>query len=182
MSGNQLEQSDVVYYAAMSLDGFIADAEGKADWLHPFFIPELGFHDFMTQVKGVVMGRRTYDVIEGYGKWPYGPVPGTIATHRSLGSLDAPVRAASGAPRDILDAAQATGPGPYWIVGGAELASDFLAAGLVTRLDIFVVPRLIGSGTRGFSPTATGGLGLIDTEHYINGVVRLSYRPDAHHA
>lgn len=178
MSRPPFLSTDVVYYVAMSLDGYIADAEGKVEWLNPFFIPELGFHDFMAQIKGVVMGRKTYDFIEAYGKWPYGAVPGTIATNRPLGKLDAPLRAASGTPTEILAFARQSCVGPFWIVGGAELASNFAAAGLLTRLDIFVIPTLIGSGTRAFSPAASGRLELIETEHYINGVARLSYRPD----
>lgn len=180
MSDIALHDSDIVYYVAMSLDGYIADADDKVDWLNPYFIPELGFHAFMAQVRGVILGRKTYDFIEAYGKWPYGEAPGTVATHRPLGSLAGPLTAASGTPGTILAAARNAGPGPYWIVGGAVLASNFMVAGLLTRLDIFIVPEIIGSGTRAFSPNVLSGLGLIDTKRYSNDVVRLSYRPKTH--
>jgi hypothetical protein len=84
MDASLIKPDDVIYYAAVSLDGFIADKDGDVTWLDGFFIPELGFHDFITRVGGLIMGRRTFDKIAGFGKWPYGGLKGTVATHRDM--------------------------------------------------------------------------------------------------
>ena len=87
----------LIYYAAVSLDGFIAGKDGDVTWLDGFFIPELGFHDFIKRVGGVIMGRRTFDKIAFFGKWPYGELKGTIATHREMDGSFGPVQATEGA-------------------------------------------------------------------------------------
>ncbi len=72
MDASTIKPDDVIYYSAVSLDGFIAGKDGDVTWLNGFFIPELGFHDFIKRVGGVIMGRRTFDKIASLGKWPYG--------------------------------------------------------------------------------------------------------------
>ncbi len=177
MDASTINENDVVYYAAVSLDGFIAGKDGDVSWLDGFFIPELGFHDFIKRIGGVIMGRKTFDKIVSFGKWPYGELKGTIATHRGIDGSFEPVSMASGTATDILDAAKSDSPGPHWLVGGANLATQFLSERLLTRIDLFVIPVLIGKGIPAFVNTKRESLELIDTQSYPKGVVRISYRP-----
>ena len=68
-------------YIGTSLDGFIADADGGLDWLE--FVPapkgnDLGFSEFMARVDAVVMGRKTFETLIGFGLgWHYAK-PGLI--------------------------------------------------------------------------------------------------------
>ena len=179
MDASTLEKDDVVYYAAVSADGYIATPDGGVGWLESYFIPELGFNDFIARVGGVIMGRTTYDGIAVHGKWPYRGKPGVVLTHRPLDGLDAPVAAVDGTPGEALAAVRANGPGPYWIVGGADAAAQFLQSGAMTRADMFVIPELLGSGIPAFRNDTVTGLDLIGTQTYPNSVVRLSYRPRA---
>ncbi len=127
MDASAIKDQDVVYYAAVSLDGYIADVDGNVSWLEGYFIPELGFHDFIKRVGGVIMGRKTFDKIGSYGKWPYGELKGTVASHRDFDGSFAPVQRAEGDPLDIYEASKAFSPGPHWLVGGADLATQFLS-------------------------------------------------------
>jgi len=179
MDASVLKPDDVVYYLAVSADGHLARPDGGTDWLEPYFIPELGFDDFIARVGTVLMGRRTWDRIASFGKYPYGELPGVIATSRPLGDVDAPVRTAEGTPDQILKMAKKTGPGPYWVVGGAHLATGLLEAGLITRIDKFTVPVLLGAGMAAFINRKQIALDLIDTETYPKGVIRSSWRPQA---
>ena len=151
MDASKIKDNDVIYYAAVSLDGFIAGKDGDVSWLDGYFIPELGFHDFIKRIGGVIMGRRTFDKIASFGKWPYGELKGTIATHRDMDGSFGPVERAEGAAQDIYAATKANGPGPHWLVGGADLATQFLGAGLLTRIDLFVIPVLLGQGIPTFA-------------------------------
>ncbi len=47
-----------------------------------------------------------------------------------------------------------------WIGGGAETASQYLAAGLVDEMELHVVPLLLGSGSRLFAGAGTDMHGL----------------------
>jgi dihydrofolate reductase len=177
MDASSITADDVIYYLAASLNGFIAGPDGDVSWLNDFFIPELGFHDFIKRIGGVIMGRKTFDKIAGFGKWPYGEIKGTVATHRDLETSLGPIAKASGSPSDILNAARVNSPGPHWLVGGADLATQFLGDGLLTRIDLFVIPVLLGSGIPAFTNNKLEKLELIDTQSYPKGIVRLSYRP-----
>jgi dihydrofolate reductase len=177
MDASSIAANDVVYYLAASLDGFIAGPDGDVSWLSEFFIPELGFHEFIKRIGGVIMGRKTFDKIAGFGKWPYGEIMGTVATHRKLNTTLKPVTSTKGEPDEIMKAAMANSAGPHWLVGGADLATQFLSAGLLTRIDVFVIPVLLGSGIPAFNNLELKKLELIDTQSYPKGIVRLSYRP-----
>ena len=91
MEATAIQPTDVVYYAAISLDGYIAGKHGDVSWLDGYFIPELGFHDFIARIKGTIMGRATFDKIASFGKWPYGETPGFIATNRPIDLSFGPV-------------------------------------------------------------------------------------------
>lgn len=179
MDATVLRPDDVVYYFAVSADGYLAAADGGTSWLEPYFIPELGFHEFIARIGTVLMGRRTWDRIEGFGKYPYGTLPGIVATSRPLGPLVAPVTRAEGTPAQIFEAAKKAGPGPYWLVGGAHLATGFLESGLLTRIDLFAVPVLLGAGRPAFINRRQIALDLIDSQTYPKGIVRTSWRPAA---
>jgi dihydrofolate reductase len=56
----------VILFIAMSLDGYIADCEGKVDWLEGLGNEEEmidTYSEFVTQVDTVVMGFNTYHQI-----------------------------------------------------------------------------------------------------------------------
>jgi dihydrofolate reductase len=177
MDASTIKPNDVIYYAAVSLDGFIAGKDGNVAWLDGFFIPELGFHEFVKRVGGVIMGRKTFDKIASFGKWPYGELKGTVVTHRSFDASLGPLEHAEGSASSVHESAKALSPGPHWLVGGADLATQFLEAGILTRIDLFVIPVLLGEGIPAFANQQTHALELIDSQAYPKGIVRMSYRP-----
>ena len=179
MDASVIKPDDLIYYAAASLDGCIAGKDGDVTWLDGFFIPELGFHNFIKRVGGLIMGRRTFDKIASFGKWPYGELKGTVASHGSFDGAFAPAQRAEGAAGNIYAAAKAHSPGPHWLVGGADLATQFLSAGLLTRIDLFVIPVLLGGGIPAFVNTGPERLELTGSQTYPKGIVRLSYCPSA---
>lgn len=67
--------------------------------------------------------------------------------------------------------------GAVWVVGGGGLQAAFIAAGALDRLDLFVIPVLLGGGIPLFPPGLTPAcrVVLVETESYTNGMVRLRY-------
>ena len=84
-----------VYYAASTLDGFLADEHDSLDWLlHQDIDPEgSGGNDaFMRSVGAIVMGRAIYmwlhDHLEADGDgWPY-TVPAWVLSHAELPGIE----------------------------------------------------------------------------------------------
>ena len=64
----------ITYYVASSLDGYIAREDGYVSWLDGLGISpeEAGYEEFYSTVDALVMGRKTYDMINSFGQWPYG--------------------------------------------------------------------------------------------------------------
>jgi len=178
---------NVVIFVGVSLDGFIARADGTVDFLEPDepFDDDMGFSALLGRVDAMLMGRSTFDfVIDAVpadatgANWPYGETPIFVATHRPLdvpGPLRSLVTTVAGSPQDLLDELEAAGATSVYVDGGA-LAHQFLAAGLVDELTLTVVPRLIGEGVTLFGPIeADISFALQSTTSYPNGYVQLTY-------
>ena len=61
----------LIYYVASSLDGYIADENGGVDWLpDPVEGEDFGYGEFYDGIDALLMGRRTYDQVRGFGDWP----------------------------------------------------------------------------------------------------------------
>lgn len=159
----------VIFDISMSLDGFIAasgmtpdvgmgvDGEVLHDWAFAGgerdreVLEQAG-----TRLGAVIAGRRTYDnSITWWGAdGPTGParIPLFVVSHDT--PVDVPehgVYTFVGDIRSALDSARATaGDKDVGIMGGADIARQYLAEGLVDEISIHLVPVLFGSGTRLF--------------------------------
>ena len=80
-----------------------------------------------------------------------------------------------------LDQAKAAADGKdVSLGGGADVAQQYLAAGLIDELQLNVVPVLLGEGARLFDNGAGAGLGLEQVQVIeAPGVTHLRYRPAA---
>ena len=80
----------VVLYIAMSQDGYIADKEGKVDWLKGQNAKEENidtYSSFIKEVDTVIMGRNTYKQIItelSPNQWIYHDLTTYVITHRKL--------------------------------------------------------------------------------------------------
>lgn len=167
----------VTLYIATSLDGHIAGVDGGLDWL-PQISPEgedYGYADFYADVDALVMGRTTYTLAQGFGDWPYAGKPVYVYTHRELDAVPAGVTAIADEPATLLARLQAEGTRHVWLVGGANVVQDWMAAGLVDALILTVVPVLLGSGIALFSGIDPQRLVLTDCKRYPDGLVQLRY-------
>ena len=77
-----------IYFVAASVDGFIADAEGKLDWLTRFEGGEgmrEHYESFLAGVGALAMGADTYLFLLSHGgPWPYPDRPTFVFTRRQL--------------------------------------------------------------------------------------------------
>ena len=65
----------VKVFIAASLDGYIADQYGSVDFLYQYPEPageDMGYYNFMSTIDALVMGRKTFETVLGFGvEWPY---------------------------------------------------------------------------------------------------------------
>ena len=62
------------------------------------------------------------------------------------------------------------------MIGGAELAAQAIAEGLVDECMLFLGPILVGGGKRALPTGVHAGLELLDERRFRSGVVHLHYR------
>lgn len=170
----------VRYHVATSADGFIAAEDGSVDWLEAFDANEAGFADFFADIKGLVMGRATYDQVLGFGEWPYGDLPCVVLTSSDLcENSPAHVTACTPDPLRALDALREAGADDdVWIVGGARTATVFLLAHLIDTVELAVLPVMLGSGISAFTTLIKPyPLELIDVKQRPHGVLFKTYQP-----
>jgi len=159
--------SKLLYSATMSLDGFIAGPGGDMSWLTEFVGQEsdFDFDDFMDGVGALLIGRRTFggddpnagtDSAGAFGgRWRGTSV--VLTHHPGTDSRDTVF--ADSLEAAVALATEAAG-GRYVNVLGADVARQCLDAGLLDEVLVFVVPVLLGSGTRLFDRPAGGKVRL----------------------
>jgi dihydrofolate reductase len=145
------------YYAASSLDGFIATEDHSLDWLMQFGDPpESSYAPFIREVGALAMGAATYEWLLVHhvkpgrpdgAPWPY-QQPAWVFTHRALPPVPgADITFVQGDVVPVHRAmAEAAGGRNIWIVGGGELAGRFHDAGLLDELIIQVTSVTLGRG------------------------------------
>ena len=161
-------------FVGVSLDGFIARSDGALDWLEPFEGTEHGYQAFFDAVDAVVIGRATYDVVLGFGTWPYGEKRVFVLTHRPPPARHAEAFLA-GDPEAVVARLARDGVRRAYVDGGA-VVSQFLAAGLVDDLTLTLVPVVLGDGIRLFqAPLPERAFHLSGAQTYPSGLVQVRY-------
>lgn len=176
----------VTYGGAVSLDGFLAAADGSLDWLHFSQDVQQITADFLKEVDTILMGRKTYEVAAAQTDQPQKQTAGkrrasktsvrTYVFSRTLRTIDAPgveLIATDAAPfvRDLKHR-----PGKrICLMGGGELAESLLAAGLVDEIGLNIHPILLGSGIPVFRNSGRLKLTLKECRALDGGCVLVTY-------
>jgi dihydrofolate reductase len=166
----------VRYSVAMSLDGYIAGPKGEADWI--VMDPEIDFKSFMGSFDTVLTGRKTFEAARKQHKGG-GGMPGmtSIVFSRTLKAKDCPGAILSDDPKSTI-AELKTKPGKdIWLFGGGGLFGSLLELGLVDRVELGVIPVLLGGGIPLLPETKTRSkLKLISNRTYAKtGTAWLEY-------
>lgn len=181
-----------IYFAATSLDGFIADKNNSLNWLFQFGEPEADesggnvIQDFLDTIGAIAMGSTTYEWIFEHqvsesaakpGPWPYS-VPCFVFTTRELPHIPhADIRFVKG---DVLPVHQemsklAKGKN-LWIMGGGELAGKFYDQNLLDEFVLHMAAVTLGSGAQLFPRQMKSPLELISARKTGPGFAELIYK------
>ncbi len=166
-------------FVASSLDGFIAGPNDDLSWLPEPADSDHGYAAFMAQVGALLMGRRTLEVVVGFGvPWPYGERSVLVATHRPLPALPPTVQAAGGPIDELLDTALQLAGGKDVYLDGGELIRAALDAGRIDEFIITLIPSVLGAGIPLFAGAhQRHALQLQKAEPLPGGLLQLTLTP-----
>ena len=165
-------------FIATSLDGFIARENGGLDWLPEDGGEPHGYDEFMATVDALVIGRKTYETVLGFEKWPYGAKP-VIVLSTTLSELNAPDGAVcelfSCDPSEVMGRLAGRGINHIYVDGGVTI-QGFLRAGLIRRMTITRIPVLLGTGISLFGPVLHDiRFQHVSIKSYRSGMVQSEY-------
>jgi dihydrofolate reductase len=169
-------------FCGVSVDGFLARPNGALDFLDAGGQEPHGFEEFFASVDVLVIGRKTYEIVLGFGGWAYGKKPVVVLSSQPLdfSSIQgAVVEQMSGEPAEIVARLSDRGFQHAYIDGGITI-QRFLTAGLIDRMIVTRVPILIGEGIPLFGPLPNDvKLKHVATRTYNGGLVQTEYELSA---
>jgi dihydrofolate reductase len=133
------------YSVAMSLDGFIADKDGGYGWI--VMDPAIDFGAFMGKIDTLIMGRRTYELVGAGGGGMGFEGMETIVVDTTIDPAEHPkVTVVSSDVDAFVRDLKARDGKDIWLFGGGVLFRSLLEARLVDRVEVGVIPVLLGEG------------------------------------
>lgn len=172
-----MQRPIVSVYIAVSLDGFIARADGSLDWLQRVHTPdgdEYGYAAFMAGVDALVLGCDTYETVLGFEPWPFAGKAVVVLTHRPVQAAHGE-RAHAGALASLMRQLGEQGLRRVYLDDGGAIRQA-LAEGLVDELTLWWIPVLLGEGRRLVGPPVPeSGRRLERARHYPSGLVQATY-------
>jgi dihydrofolate reductase len=166
---------NVVYAVGISLDGYIARRDHSVDFL---FMPEdYSMEPLFESIDAVIMGRKTYDVSLAMGGSYGSSMPAYVYSRTMQPDAKPGITVMSGPPAPLLSSLRSKPGKDIWLMGGGEMARQFLDQDLVDELYLGVVPVLIGDGI----PAFPGGFPerkfeLLENRSFSKGMIALKYR------
>lgn len=178
----------VMYFALASLDGYVADRDGRFDWAQPDEEVHAFVNDLNRSVGTYLYGRRMYEVMAAWQSMPAegpafvtdfaeqwraadkvvystslaGPVTPRTRVERAF-DPDAVRALRDFADRDIT-------------VAGPTLAAEAFRAVLVDDVHLLLAPVLVGGGLAALPGGVRLDLALVSERRFANGVVHLHHR------
>ena len=143
----------VRFGGAMSLDGYIAGPNGEYDWI--VMDPDMDFRRVISECDTFLIGRKTFEAMIRMGNAGR-TFPGirNVVCSRTLNPNDHPdVSVEPDAERAVTELRSTPGK-DIAIFGGGELFRSLLGAGLVDRIEVSLIPVLLGGGVPLLPPPA----------------------------
>lgn len=172
---------NIIAYLAVSLDGFIADADGGVDWLNSLPNPDgsdYGFSEFLDSIDALLMGANTFRMVHSFGVWPY--TKPVFVLSNSIKEIpdgfEDKIKIVSGELKDVLGEIEEKGFRTIYVDGG-NVVQNCIVQDLLDELIITRVPLSLGSGISLFpSDIPSVSYQHLSTEVIGAGLVKSHYK------
>jgi dihydrofolate reductase len=178
----------LIYSMLASLDGYVADTDGRWDWA----VPDEEVHSFLNDLSRPIgtylLGRRMYDVLVAWETLDTADEPPPIAEFAEIWratdkivystALQEPSSERTRIEREFNPEAVRelkAGSDRDLAVAGPHLAAQAFAAGLVDECHLFLAPAIVGAGNPALPADQRVELELLDERRFGNGMVFLRY-------
>jgi dihydrofolate reductase len=166
----------IVLGLGISLDGYIARPNGDVDFL--FMPKDYSMAPFFATIDTALMGRKTFDVALKMGGGSFGSSSMVyyVFSHTQPPGERQGVVFTNQSPVTFVEQLRKQPGKNIWLMGGGELARDFLKADLVDELYLGVIPVLLGEGIPLFpSGFPQRNFALIENKTFSRGMISLKY-------
>ena len=167
----------IILGLGISLDGYVARLNGAVDFL--FMPKDYSMGEFFASIDAAIMGRKTYAAAlkMGGGGFDSMKIEYYVFSHSLPPGKRDGLTFVNQSPAAFVKEMRKR-PGKHiWLMGGGELARDFLKADLVDELYVGVVPVLLGEGIPLFpSGFLQREFSLIENKTYSRGLIALKYK------
>jgi len=167
----------VILYISITLDGFIARKNGSVDFLDEYNESgdDYGYKKFYDSVGTIVMGNTTYQQFGNTKEFKeyYKGKPIFVFSRKKKGKKDNVTFVRENVRKFIEELKETKN---VWLIGGADLADEFLKYDLIDEFIITIIPKLIGEGISLFKKEGTGKkLKLKEVKSYNSGLAQIHY-------
>ena len=176
----------ITIHMVSSVDGYIAKKDNSVSWFETADSYEQGVDiteeqaaDFLKTIDCYIMGSRTYEhaleLSKSYG-WIYGDVPTIVLTHRDLPTDRPNIETYAGDLHSLVNNRLKPNYKNVWLVGGAQLARDFIRLQLADEIRQSILPIILGDGLPFWDAIGVEQpLHLKNVTAYKSGMVELIY-------
>lgn len=180
----------LIYATTVSVDGYVADADGDFAWTGPSDEVFQVHLDRITEVSTEVLGRRTYGLMEYWETYP--DDEGRPAAEREFARqwrrIDKVVASSTMTPDDLVSDRARLVPeldlpelrrvveeaAGLVEIFGPTVAAPAFRAGLVEEVRFFVAPKVVGGGLRALPDDVRLDLRLVE-QRSLGEIVYLRY-------
>ena len=171
----------LILYSAASLNNKIATIDGEVGWLDSIQHQEgedYGYAEFYDTIDTTIMGYSTYAQVKGWDiEWPYKDRKNYVVTSKSDRKVDENVEFVFEKVIDFFRNLKKQDGKDIWLVGGGQLNTLFLNAGLVDDIILHVMPILLNGGIDMFAGNQEiATLSLTSTRSFDSGVIEMRYK------
>jgi dihydrofolate reductase len=162
----------IISRLAISADGYVTTPDGwPAQLADPTFVPgeSHGIKSFLEDKEAALMGRTTFEPALNAPRWPWPNLDVfVLASRRPAGTPDHVVTEDD--PSRLLDMLLgANRGGDVHLIGGPRTIETFRSLGALDKLELVVLPLLLGDGMR-LTPALSLDTSLtFESEHALPG-------------
>ncbi|QHS63193.1 dihydrofolate reductase family protein [Chitinophaga agri] len=175
----------------VTLDGFMAGADGELDWHFPLWTEEMSLYicDQLGKMDTILLGRRSYEKMAGY--WPVRSFTGVEGEYADMMNNHTKIvfshtlqtiswqntrLVRTNISEEVLKMKQS--PGKDMIIyGSSSIVQSFIRQGLIDEFHIWVHPVFIQQGVPMFRNMEENvHLQFVRTRTFRSGVVLLYYK------